>query len=324
MKKIAVREWSKILSQDPSGYFLVFGQEPQHIQDIVEHTIVWARQKSIETSRFYQSEDPNAKHLTRSLMTPDLFGSGKQVLVYTGERAPSNTFKAEVEHWPQATSSLILLVFPTLTAASLKSVWLKKLLASGGFVQTFTLNGSDFLRAISEKAKELKITLDAASIRVIAESCQGNLSSSYNMLYQIELLQQNEPLSIEHIQKLVFESSQLNPFELGMSWLCNRNRYLDHLSRAETNNEPLPKLIWSLQDAASKAVIIKTALAEGQSFSIASKKANIWANQQSQYQEGLKRHTLTQLEDALIQLSRADIFSKTGKNEAALAILTQL
>lgn len=209
---------------------------------------------------------------------------------------------------PDTTTIIIL---PTLTWETKKSVWFSKLLNAASVIELNDIAITQLPQWIAKRLAVQNQATDNASLDFMAHQVEGNLLAAHQEIQKLGLLYPEGELSAEDINTAVLNVSRYDAFKLGEAILAGdperTARILQGLQdEGEQAVAVMNPLIWVLRPL----VNVKRAQAAGESMNNAMVNARIFGDRQLLAKRALTRLNLRQLEAALQKLCDIDRIAK--------------
>ncbi|MCW8108618.1 DNA polymerase III subunit delta [Alteromonas ponticola] len=306
------------LAKGLKPFYLLFGDEPQQKIEMIDAVRAQSKLAGFEErTTFVADADFEWSQLIEATQTLSLFAS-KQLIeleLPTGKPGSegSKTFTMLAEH----TNDDVIVVIhgPRVGKDVQKTKWFKALDAIGVHSLCYPLEGKTLSQWINHRCTLVNLNLDNASIKRLADFCEGNLLAARQEIDKLSLLYANTPVTLDLLDKALVDQSRFNVFQLvDVILQGDKQRCVKMLLRLESEGIEPNIIIWAL-------------IREWQTLSaldqlrnthqpIVWQKFGIWKNRQPFYQSALNRLHKGHLESIREQLQQADLlFKQTSVNK---------
>ena len=176
---------------------------------------------------------------------------------------------------------------------------------------------------IQARLQQTNLRADAAAVRLLAESTEGNLLATQQAVIKLHLLYPGQAIGVKEMSEVISDSAQFNVFELSPYLLRGDGRgvlrALHHLRASDA--EPT-LVLWLLAKECRDLFGMAERLAQGQPLSAVT--AGQWSTLQPLYQAALKRVNTTKLKQLLSACHAADQIIKGVAPGQVWPALTQI
>lgn len=222
----------------------------------------------------------------------------------------------------------IVVCLPKLDGSAQKSKWFTALEAAGAAVSIYPIDATALPQWLAQRGQRLGLRFEDDAIQLLSDRTEGNLLAAAQALEKLQLLHNNEPITVALVASLISDSARYSVFNLADAVLLGdaaRSARLIFGLEAESTAESV--VLWALQkDLRSLIQIAEHNALNGQRQASTAQlsQAGFWAKRQGPAQQALKRLNLKrlhQLHEFLLAIDRA---IKGQSNERAWDLLLQL
>lgn len=306
------------LNQGFKPIWLVFGDEPWQKNDALEKIKNSAKKQGFdELIRFSIDDKFNWDELLQEYQSMSLFSSLRIIEVeFTTGKIGDNGAKGIAQLLALLHQDIQLIFHgPKLDAATQKRKWFKSLEAGGCFLPLYDIEGKQLKQWLNNQARQLKLTLPADVIDLMAELFEGNLSALAQELQKLSILFGQQPVSLEEAEQLVIKQAKFNPFQLIDTLLIgDLKKCLAMLDQMQHDGSAFGQLVWVVHKEISQLYAMLELVAQGRSTNDIFKQYRIWEKKKPLYQHALNNITLSNAEQALARLAQVDLLSKTSSD----------
>ncbi|MDQ7091432.1 MAG: DNA polymerase III subunit delta [Methylococcales bacterium] len=308
--------------------YLVTGDEPLQVAEATDKIRLIAKKIAYLDREIFSVEGNfNWNQIKDATDNLSIFADKKIIDL----RVPSGKFGAEgskiiTEYCQHPIDNTLLLISTAkLSAASLKSRWVKAIEKLGVVVQIWPLTGQDLLHWLQQRLSKRGLQLERETIQLLASRVEGNLLAANQEIEKLYILYGSGSLTRLQVQTVVADSSRFDVFNLTEAMLSGRvNRMIKILRGLQAEGIVAPIVLWALSRECRCLLELKTAANKEKIF----RKYQVWDKRKQHMNQALTRLKLTDLQHAFMLSAKADRQIKgqqTGDNwETLLEICLQL
>lgn len=285
-------------SQEPSPFYLIFGDEPQQKLTAIEQVRVFAKQHGFdERQNLHVDAQFNWQSLIEATQTLSLFSSKQfiEIELPTGKPGAEGS-KILTALADQTNSDTLVVIHGQKIGKDVQNTkWFKALDKQGIFVPCFPLEGKQLAQWVSRYAREVGLQTDPAVINLISDFCEGNLLAAKQEIDKLLLLFPGQMINLEQAESSVVDQSRFNVFQLVDVMLSGDvQRMVKLLYRLEAEGIEPTIVLWALVREWQTLTLLANKQQSGQSINW--NQMRIWKNRQSVYLSALQRLSLQHLQ----------------------------
>ncbi len=328
--KIRPEQLSSHLDNTTIRLHVLTGDEPLLVQESLDAIRQQARrhgydervQHSIERSFDWDSllADSQALSLFAERKLLELRFSGKPdasasaALIELAQRPPEDTW--------------LVITLPKLDGNAQKSKWFSALDSAGAVLTLYPVDAAELPRWLAQRGQRMGLSFDDDALQLLSDRTEGNLLAAAQTLEKLQLLHNNERISVALVASLISDSARYSVFDLADAVLLGDGaRSARLILGLESEGIAESVVLWALQkDLRSLIQIAEHNAINGQrQVSTAQlSQAGFWAKRQGPAQQALKRLPLRRLHQLHGLLLAIDKAIKGQSNERAWDLLLQL
>ncbi len=207
--------------------------------------------------------------------------------------------------------TLVIMTGGKLDGATLRTKWVKLIEQQGVFVQVWPVGADRMPQWVMQRAKALKLSLDADVADLIVERTEGNLLAAKQELEKLKLLHGESRLTLEQVYAEVADSARFSVFSLLDAALeGDVKRAVRGVVRLREEGIELPIILWALTRDLRALHSMRSALATGLSIGELFRKFKIWPARQGVYTQVMRRLSLEDIKALLARCARVDRATK--------------
>lgn len=313
--------------------YLVSGDEPLLMQECCDAIRKAARDQDCDERELIDAG-------VRGFKWDELFHSGNSLSLFAQRklielRLPSGKpgaegSKALCEYLDTASGDdVLLIVSGKIDKQSTNSKWYKALDAAGATIQVWPIDSRNLPGWLQQRVRNAGMEIEREALDLLCERVEGNLLAAVQEVEKLQLLAENDQITIQTITAAVSDNARYNVFDMtdcALQGNVSASLRMLHGLRAE-GSEP-PVVLWALAREIRTLYTAQLACDGGQSPQQALSAQRVWKNRLSIMQSALNRHNTRTLGELLEQLSQVDGCIKgyaSGKPWDALeALITRL
>ena len=211
-----------------------------------------------------------------------------------------------LEHVKNPSPDITLIIsLPKLTQAQQKAKWYQAISKAGLCIRVWPINAHDLPRWLQQVAQHLKIKIDAAGIKLLAELTEGNLLAAKQALDKLRLRFADAPVGAAEVGAVVNDNARYNVFDLSNSMLTgNAEQSLRILNGLKAEGSEITFVLWAITRELRE--LIKLTQAKQSGGNINQLLQAQWAARRTLLQQALQRVNLKNLLHCLNQACQTD------------------
>ena len=302
------------LAKGIAPLYVVHGDEPLLVIEGADRIRNAARAAGYDEREVLVAE-PGFKWeaLTAAGRNLSLFGSRKLI----GLRIPSG--KPGVEgaraleacaHNPGA-DAVTLITLPRVDRAAQASAWFTALEEAAVVVAVQPVERSQLPQWIAERLRQNGQRASQDTLRLIADTTEGNLLAAQQEIDKLSLLLPEGELDPDAVEQAVADVARFDVFQLSEAWLAgDASRALRILGALQAVDEGVPLLLWQLGEDLHAIAAVLAAASEGTPLPVAVRAVRAWGKRQAALERAVRRVKGAALPRLLLQLARLDALAK--------------
>lgn len=315
------------LSEGLRAAYLLLGNDPlllQESQDAIRHTAVTHGFEEHHTAQIDTSTD--WQELFSVCQALSLFASRQTLLLQFPDNGPNAAINAQLETLIGLLHDDILLIIRgnKLTKAQENAAWYSKLAERCVVVTCQTPEQAQLPRWVSQRAKQMNLTLDDAANQLLCYCYEGNLLALAQALERLSLIWPDGKLTLPRVEQAVSDAAHFTPFHWIDAILAGKSKRALHILqqlRLEAS-EPVI-LLRTIQRELMLLVNLKRQSASTPLRALFDSH-RVWQNRRGLVTEALTRLSAEQLYQAVRLLSKIEITLKQDYGQSVWAELEGL
>ncbi|MFT5814605.1 MAG: DNA polymerase-3 subunit delta [Psychroserpens sp.] len=326
--RIYHNELDKTLNKGFKPIWLVFGDELWQKNDALETIKNSAKKQGFdEIVRFNIDDKFDWEVLFQEYQSMSLFSSLRIIEIeFTTAKIGDKGAKGIAQLLTLLHQDIQLIFHgPKLDAATQKRKWFKSLEAAGCFVPLYDMDTKQLKQWLNNQARQLKLTLPADVIDLMAELFEGNLPALSQELQKLSILFSQQPVSVEEAEQLFIKQAKFNSFQLIDTLLIgDLKKCLTMLDQMQHDGSALGQIVWVVHKEIGQLYTMLEQIAQGSNINDIFKQYRIWDKKKPLYQHALNNITLVNAEQALARLAQVDLLSKTSSDFNPFILLSDI
>lgn len=290
--------------------FLISGDEPLQLQEASDAVRLAAKKSGYENREVFSVDvNFNWTELLESASSLSIFSDRKIIDLRMPSAKPGAEGSKFLVKYCEAPppDTLLLITAGKINKTSEKANWFQVLDKTGVIVQTWPLNGRDFLQWLKQRMLNKGLQADQSVLKLLMSRVEGNLLAAAQEVEKLYVLYGEKHLTEQDISDAVVDSSRYDVFNLIDCLLVAQTRRaikILHGLKAEGVAEPV--VLWAFSREARTLVEMKSALSIGERRDALFRKNQVWGSRQKLVSMALQRLTLLELEKILLLATEAD------------------
>lgn len=294
--------------QGLSPFYLIFGDEPQQKLDAIEQIRQLAKQHGFDERQSLVADAQFSwSSLVEATQTLSLFSSKQYIELELPTGKPGAEGSKILLSLAEQTNpdTLILLHGQKIGKDVQNTKWFKALDKQGVYVPCFPLEGNQLIQWLNQYVREVKLGIQAESVKLVADFCEGNLLAAKQEIDKLALLFPKENISLEQVESSIVDQSRFNVFQLIDVLLSgDMQRTVKLLYRLEAEGIEPTIVLWALVKEWHTLTLLINKQKTGQAINW--NQLRIWKNRQGLYLNTMQRLTSSHLETIQYKLGILD------------------
>lgn len=221
------------------------------------------------------------QQLQDSAQSLSLFSEQQLIELHFDTVKFSDKAKALLSYCEQpAEDTVLLIIMPKLDAAQKRTKWYKTLEAAAVTVTIWPLEKNQLPNWLSNRARQLGLSLQADAVAALAERVEGNLLAGVQSLEKLALSHQGTAISRDELIEATHDSSRYDVFKLIDSAMNKeRARVIKILQGLKQEGEEPLKILWALSRQCRLLGSMAFAIGQGDSVANQCKQHRVWDKQ---------------------------------------------
>lgn len=204
--------------------------------------------------------------------------------------------------------TITLICLPAIDWRAQKSSWFEVLGTAGTMVEAEQVKRSKLPAWLAGRLKTQGQHAEGETLEFIADKVEGNLLAAYQEVQKLALLFPPGELSFDQVREAVLDVARFDVSDLGNLIVSGDARHLARVLDGLRGEGAAPPLVlWAITEEARALGRLLSMLNAGRPMQQALRDARIWdRTRQNLIQRHAGRHTLPQIEAALMHAARID------------------
>ncbi len=288
--KAYFNELPGLLKKGLAPFYLISGEEPLQRMEATDMIRAAADRAGYRNREFFFVEgDFDWNTLTLSSGNVSLFG-GKQFLDIRLQTNKLGSAGAAFLQSVLDTPCDDRLFLVQADKADGRLAWVKKAAKAGVWVQVYQKNMRDMKAWLGERALRAGLTAEDGVIHFIAQYSEGNMLAAAQEVDKLGLSvkDKSRAIRLQDVEQAITNSAHYTVWDLADAVAVgDAHRAVRILCGLETDNAPLPLVIWALADQFRKMAAMQQQIAEGASPESALR--SVWKSRQPVLRKALAR-----------------------------------
>lgn len=305
--KIKAHELSRTFRNPPKAYW-VSGDEPLLIDEAIQELLSAFKSDETEVIRLTVDQSFSDEKLLQLIYGGSLFAQSQLLLITLSEKWPArfNTLLAVVlKDMPD--SIRLLIQGPRLSAAQIKSKWVKAVERETAFVPIWPISTHQLPQWLMQRARaQFQMNLHPSAAHLIAELTEGNLLAAAQTIVKLNLEFGAAEITLEQVEQSLSDMTHFSVFSLTESCLLgDAEKSLRILQTLFEKQIEITLILWSLTQ---EIRLLSRLMFEAQSapLSILFQKHRIIERRKVPLQKGIQRLKPKHCEDLLQKAAQID------------------
>ena len=206
---------------------------------------------------------------------------------------------------------LLIVSGPKLDRSNANAKWVKALAGAGGHVAVWPVDRAELPAWIRTRMRAAGLEPAPDAVQLIAERVEGNLLAAMQEIEKLRLLLGSGPVSAEHVQRAVADSSRYDAYQLADAALAgDAPRALRILGGVRAEGVSPVFIVWVLTRESRTLVALADSVESGVELGRAMQQARVWSNRQGLVRRCIGRHGRGDFRRVLKALVHADATAK--------------
>lgn len=297
------------LAEGLKPVYLIFGDEPQQKQEILDGIRSQAQQQGFDERTVLCAEgDFRWGQLVEATQAMSLFSAAQliELELPTGKPGTEGS-KTLIEVAGNLSPDTLLVIHgPRIGKDVQRTKWFKALDNLGVHSIVYPLEGQQLITWIKQKLQANQLSVDSLAVKLIADFCEGNLLAAKQEIDKLALLHPDGgALSAQEVEQAIVDQSRYTAFQLIDTMLSgDSTKTVKILMRLESEGLEPNIVLWAMIREWQTLWKLRSKLDKGEM--VEWQKLGIWKNRQPLYQSALSRLDKSQLASLRDTLSQAD------------------
>lgn len=301
------------LSDGLRAAYLLTGNDPLLLQESQDAIRDIAQKQGFEEHHTVQIDaGTDWQRLFGLCQELSLFATRQTLLLLLPDNGPNAAINTQLETLVSLLHSDILLLIRgnKLTKAQENAAWLARIADRCVMVSCQTPEHNHLPRWLSQRAKQLNLTLDDAASQLLCYCYEGNLLALTQALERLSLIWPDGKLTLPRVEQAVNDAAHFTPFHWVDALLAGKSKRALHILRQLhlEGCEPVI-LVRTLQRELLLLLHLKREMSAVPLRSLFDRQ-RVWQNRRPLLTEALNRLTLLQLQQAVHVLTRTELVLK--------------
>lgn len=293
--------------------YLLCGNDPLLLQESQDHIRAIAQQHEFsEHYSFNVDLHTDWDAIFSICQAMSLFATRQTLLLILPDNGPPAPMGEQLAKLATLLHPDILLIMRAvkLTKAQENSVWFKALSPQGVFVTCQTPEQAQLPRWVSQRASNMKLTLDDQANQLLCYCYEGNLLALAQALERLSLLYPDGKLTLPRVEQAVNDAAHFTPYHWLDALMAGKSKRAWHILQQlqQEDSEPVI-LLRTLQRELLLLLTLKRQM-DHQPLRALFDQHKVWQNRRTLITQALQRLTLPQLQQAIHLLTRMEITLK--------------
>ena len=327
--KIKPEQLASRLQQTPAPVYLVTGDETLLVEescDLLRQALV--QQGFSERETLHVDGSFKWEYLLECANALSLFAEQKIIELRLGKaklgKPASDILRQYLDN--PAPDNVLLIIADKLDGSAQKSAWFKAVDQSGIIVQIWPVELQQLPGWISQRARQIGLTLDNDAVQLLSERVEGNLLAAKQELDKLNLLYAGQTLNAEMVIDSVSDSSRYDIYGLVDAAIQQQAaRCTKILTVLRQEGTDATVVLWAISREIRSLLSIQQGLQEGTPFDTLCQRERIWGKRKSLIHAAAQRLSNQHLQQLLSRCSEVDqqVKGAIGDPWLSLALITQ-
>ena len=295
--------------------YLIFGPEILLVEETLEMLRLKAREQGFtDVIRYTVEPGFDWNQMLEQGQTMSLFSQNKciELRMPTGKPGDKGA-KALADYAQNAPRDHILVVISgNIDKRGQGTKWFMALDSAGVITQCPPIPNDRLPEWIKQRMSGLGLTYNVDAVQRLCQLVEGNLLAASQEINLLSLLYRNEKITLDKVEKLIADHARFNVYALVDACLTGSSSRSVHILQSLKREGAEPVIIlWALtREVRVMCQICASSEKSGRPIHGFFQRYGVWSSRQKMVQAAMHRLNRTQLEDTLVQLSRADLMAK--------------
>lgn len=241
-----------------------------------------------------------------------LFGDREVIELRLQAKFNDKGRKALIEYVQTANpDNLLLIVSDRIEASQSKAKWFNQVVDSGWWVPLWPIEHNQLAGWISQRIQLAGMTADSEAVSLLVERVDGNLLAAKQEIDKLALLNDHGKITADLILSSVSDSSRYTVFDLSAAFLSgDLARALKIMGGLNSEGIEPPIVLWLITRELRLVIELAEAQHQGQPLNSVFKKLRIFDKRQNDYNQAIRRASLSHYQKCLVNCSNIDAMIK--------------
>lgn len=231
-----------------SSLYLIFGDDPFIQNQTINSIRQFYKNKGVGCIRYYDGSNFNWTDLENSIMSYGLFESSQLIIINIVEKIPKE-LTANIKTLSNAAKddTTIIIYGQHLTKVQENSKWFSELTLNPQsiYLSFYTPGARDLPKWFAGQARNLGLNLDIEVQNFLTVNFEGNLSSGYQVLYNMYLQGIQGEVNLEQVKQQTISENHFSTFDLTDSLLVGTSaKALRIIKTLQEDRCEIKPLLW--------------------------------------------------------------------------------
>jgi DNA polymerase III subunit delta len=326
--KISANQLSQHLGKSLSSCYLVSGDEPLLVQEVLDAIRQKARQGGFDSRELHVATSGfDWDELIAAAGSMSLFAEKRIIELQLPTGKPGRQGSAAIVDMIARTGPDLLFIVrtPKLDRGTAASKWAKALEAAGVLVQIWPIGLRELAPWIHGRMRAAGLQPDRDAVRLIVDRVEGNLLAAQQEIEKLRLICGEGPVSAEDADTAVADSSRFDVYKLVDAAVAgDAKRAVRILGGVRAEGTEAVIVMWALTRELRVLAALADSVQKGADLGSALQKARVWQNRQSMVRSCVSRHAAQDFFALLKLARRADAAAKGQSGENAWQLATEI
>jgi len=304
-------ELERHLSRGLDALYIIHGDEPLQSLEAVDAIRAAARAKGyLEREVLTAERGFDWKQLVVSGASLSLFSSKKLIELRIPSGKPGTEGGPAIVQYCAALAPdvLTIVTLPRLDRKTQDTAWFRALTQKGSLISTFQIDRAQLPRWIATRLARQHQKADAATLRFLADSVEGNLLAAHQEIQKLGLLFPPGDLAFDPVCSAVLNVARYDAFKLNEAMLAGDTvRLARMLDGLKSEGEAPPKILWVLAEEIRAVAKVQAGMVLGENLQQLYRNNRVWGEaRQRLVNEAARRIKSAALGQALRHAARID------------------
>ena len=207
-----------------------------------------------------------------------------------------------------SSDDIFLIISGKIEKTSTTSKWYQKINSAGATIQVWPVSNKDMPRWLSNRTKEMGLSMEQDAIDLLADRVQGNLLAASQEITKLKLVaDENGHITREDVIEGVLNNARYNPFGMIDSAVSGNTRdAIKTLRGLRAEGVDPIMILWALARECQLLLDLQEEIQNGKEINQALYTHNVWKSRVSIIHQALANHSMETLQTLISHATEID------------------